>query len=134
MRERKIVAEMGEPVRVLLLEMPQLLRGILEQAVQLHGDCTLVKNTGRVFATPTEQMVPPDIVILGLTAAEDATLVPALFACWPRAQVMTVMQAGDDAAAYELRPRRTELGQMSPAEIVETLRAAVRRSREMPEE
>ncbi len=123
-----------EPVRVLLLEMPQLLRGILEDAVQTHGDCTLLKHTGRVFAALTEQMVSPDIVILGLTAAEDATLVPALFARWPRAQVMTVMQTGNDAAAYELRPLRVALGQMSPAEIVEKLREAVYLSRDMSQE
>lgn len=125
---------MREPVRVLLLGMPQLLRGILEHAVQLQSDCELLKDTRRAFQMLAEQTVPPDIVILGLTAAEDATLVPALFARWPTAQVMTVMQAGDDAAVYELRPRRRALGQMSPAEIVETLCEAVHRSRELPQE
>jgi hypothetical protein len=71
-------------------------------------------------------------VILGVTAAEDTTLVPALFARWPWAQVMTVMQAGDEATVYELRPRRRVMGQMSPDEIVAALRAAVHRSRELP--
>jgi DNA-binding NarL/FixJ family response regulator len=114
--------------------MPQLLRGILEHAVQLQSDCELLKETKRSFQMFTDQKVSPDIVILGLTAAEDTTLVPALFARWPTAQVMTVMQAGDDAAVYELRPRRRPLGQMSPAEIVDTLRDAVHRSREMSPE
>jgi DNA-binding NarL/FixJ family response regulator len=114
--------------------MPQLLRGMLEEAVQTHDDCMLLKHSGRVFAALTERMAPPDIVVLGVTAAEDATLVPALFAQWPRAQVMTVMQTGDETAAYELRPRRTALGQMSPAEMVETLRELVYRSRELSQE
>lgn len=122
--------EVEKPVRVLLLELPQLLREILEHAIRLQSDCELLKGTRGGFQMLTEQTLPPDIVILGLTAAEDATLVPALFARWPEAQVMTVMQAGDDAAVYELRPRCRALGQRSPAEIVETLRDAVHRTRE----
>lgn len=125
---------MKESVRVLLLEMPQLLRGILEHAIQLHSDCELVKDTRGAFQMLTDRTVAPDVVIMGLTAAEDATLVPALFAHWPTAQIMTVMQAGDDAAVYELRPSRRALGQMSPAEIVEVLREAVHRRRELPQE
>jgi len=76
-----------------------------------------------------EPSFAPDIVILGLMAEEDASIVPALFARWPQAQVMTVMQAGDDAAVYELRPRRRSLGQMSPQEVVDTLCDSVRRER-----
>jgi DNA-binding NarL/FixJ family response regulator len=125
--------EVREPVRILLLEMPQLLRGILEHAIQLQSGCELLRDTGRALPMMATTALP-DIVILGLTAAEDATLVPALFARWPAAQVMTVMQAGDDAAVYELRPRRRALGQMSPAEIVATLHEAVDRSRELPQE
>jgi len=114
--------------------MPQLLRGMLEEAVQTHDDCLLLKHSGRVFAALTERMSTPDIVVLGIAAAEDATLVPALFARWPRAQVMTVMQTGDDAAAYELRPRRIALGQMSPAEIVDKLLELAYRGRELSQE
>jgi DNA-binding NarL/FixJ family response regulator len=121
-------------VRVLLLEVPQLLRGILEHAIRDQSECQLLKDTRPAFEMLTEQTVPPDIVILGLTAAEDVTLVPTLFARWPAAQVMTVMQAGEDAAVYELRPRRRALGQMSPDEVVETLRDAVYRRRELPQE
>jgi hypothetical protein len=114
--------------------MPVLLRGILEHALQAHNDCELLKDTGRAFQRLTKQTVPPDVVILGLTAAEDATLVPALLARWPGAQVMTVMPEGENAVVYELRPHRRTLGQMSPAEIVETLRDAVHRNREPTQE
>jgi len=117
-------------VRALLLEMPQLLRGILEQAIETHGDCELLKATRRAFPTALEPAIAPDVVILGLTAAEDATLVPALFARWPLAQVMTVTQAGDDVALYDWRPRRRSLGQMSPEQIVSMLCNSARRDRE----
>jgi DNA-binding NarL/FixJ family response regulator len=114
-------------VRVLLLEVPRLLRDILEQAIQVNGECELVKDLDAT-ATPGDRM-PPDVVILGLTAEEDATIVPALFARWPHAEVMTVMQQGDAATLYEVRPKRRVLGEMSPNEIVEMLRDAVQRAR-----
>jgi DNA-binding NarL/FixJ family response regulator len=120
-------------VRVLLLELPQLLRGILEHAVHHRRDCVLLKESARPFTIALEPATPPDIVILGLTAAQDATLVPALFARWPQAHVMTVTEAGDDAAMYELRPSCRPMGQMSPDAIVEALRDAVQRRRDQTE-
>jgi DNA-binding NarL/FixJ family response regulator len=123
-----------ESVRVLLLEVPPLLRGILEHAIQLQSGCELVKDTRRAFQMLKEQGSQPDIVILGLSTAEDATLVPALFARWPAAQVMTVTQSGQDAAVYELSPRSRALAESSPDEIMDTLRQAVERSRHRAEE
>ena len=119
-------------MRVLLLEVPRLLRGILEHAIEVDRGCELLKDVGHNLSTWREEAPQPDVVILGLTAVEDVALVLALFARWPQAQVMTVMQAGDDAAIYELRPRRQALGEVSPAEIVEKMREAVHRKREPP--
>jgi DNA-binding NarL/FixJ family response regulator len=121
-------------MRVLLLEVPQLLRGILEHAIRQRSDCELLKSAGRDFELGTERTVLPDAVILGLSAADDSTLVPGLFARWPSAQVMTVMQAGDSAAVYEMRPRRRLLGQVSPTELLDALRDAVRRHRDLTQQ
>jgi DNA-binding NarL/FixJ family response regulator len=113
-----------EQVRVLLLEVPHLLREILEQAIQVDDECELVTDPD-VTATFGDRIVP-DVVVLGLTAEGDATLVPALLARWPRARVVTVMPHGDAATIYELRPDRRMLDEMSPTEIVNALRHAVR--------
>jgi DNA-binding NarL/FixJ family response regulator len=109
--------------------MPRLLRDVLEHAIQLRGDCELVRETRGVLHTVAAPTPTPDIVILGLSASEDTTLVQALFARWPTAQVVTVAQAGEEARVYELQPRQRVLGQMSPAEIVESLREAVHQKR-----
>jgi DNA-binding NarL/FixJ family response regulator len=109
--------------------MPPLLRGIFEHAVGAHPDCELLRETKGAYHMLREGTVSPDIVILGLSTAEDATLVSALFARWPQARVMTVTPTGDDSVVYELTPHRRVLGQMSPGEIVETLRQAVHRNR-----
>lgn len=99
-------------MHVLLLEIPRLLRGILEHAIHADAHCQLVRQ-------PQEA---PDVVILGITDAVDTTLLPALFARWPRAQVMTLMAASDDAAIYELRLDRRTLTGASPVEILQVLR------------
>ena len=124
---------MGEPVRILLLEIPQLLRDMLAQAIQVHGDCELIKGTKRALELP-EQMVSPDVVILGLMAAEDATLVAPLLARWPGAHVMTLAPVGEDVTAYALKPHCRALGQLSPDEVVDSLRAATARRRERLDE
>ncbi|MEJ5990274.1 hypothetical protein WG902_09765 [Ramlibacter sp. PS3R-8] len=99
-------------MHVLLLELPRLLRGILEHAISTDADCELVR----------EPQDTPDVVILGLTDANDSTLLPALFARWPGAQVMTLQAAGDDADLYELRLDRRTLAGVSPTEILQVLR------------
>lgn len=109
---------MADPVRVLLLELPRLLRGIFEHAVHAHAECEVVDTE-----------TPPDVVVLGLAVREDVGLVPALLARWPAAHVVTVAVDGDDVSIHELRPRSARLGHMSPGEIVETLVKTVRRRR-----
>lgn len=99
-------------MHVLLLEVPRLLRGILEHAIRTDRDCQLVRAC----------QADPDVVILGLADADDTVLLPALFARWPQAQVMTLMPAGDDAAMYELRLDRRTLGGVSPDDILQVLR------------
>ena len=116
-------------MRVLLLELPQLLRDILEEAIRTRGDLELHEGTRRALQVPPEHTAPPDAVILGLTAAEDVTLVPALFARWPGARVMTVLPAGEEAVVYELRPHERTLGQLSPGGLVESLRESIHRDR-----
>src|SRR5688572_28691563 len=113
-----------KPVRVLLLEMPQLLRGILEHAIQTHGAPDGLMDAPHALALSKEPDVSPDVVILGLTAPGDTTLLSALFGRWPQAQVMTLTPAGHDAALYELRLGREALGAVSPAEIVQVVREA----------
>jgi hypothetical protein len=115
---------------VLLLEVPRLLRDILEHTVETAAGCDLaaadgVDDVGALWP-------PPDVVILGLTSGSDTTLVSALLGRWPGAQVLTVMQEGGETIAYELRRDRRVLGPMAPHELVGALRDAVRLRRVDP--
>jgi DNA-binding NarL/FixJ family response regulator len=116
-------------MRVLLLEMPQLLRGIFEQAIEARADCELLDLRARSFPMFADTSQSPDVVIVGITDEKDATLLPALFARWPNAQVMTVTLPGEKAAIYELKPIEHAFRHMSPAEIIDTLHRVVHRNR-----
>ena len=119
---------------MLLLQMPPLLRELIEHAVETREDCALLRDPRSTFdmlLCPAER---PDVVVVGLATAEDAAVVPALFARWPRAQIVTVTAAGHGGVVYELKPHQRVLNEMSPAEIVETLHATIRRDRELTRE
>jgi hypothetical protein len=121
---------MNAPMRVLLLEVPTLLRDILEHAIRHEGDCVLIHTEGSPMEILADRADSPDVVILGLAVTEDVALVPALLGRWPSAHVLTVMQTGSDAAVYELTPRCQALGEMSPEGMLVLLRDSVQRRRE----
>lgn len=121
---------MHPPARVLLLQLPKLLREILERAIQDAQDCELICEQHGALDWLDERAIHPDIVILGLNAAADATLVSTLFARWPLVPVMTVGLSGRNAVVHELIPCQQVCGEVSPAEILAALLAAVRRKRE----
>jgi hypothetical protein len=114
-------------VHVLLLEIPKLLRGILEHAIGTQPDCQVMKDE-RPAPEHAGPQPRPDVVILGITDADDETLLPGLFARWPHAHVMTLMRAGADAAVYQLRLDRRTLAGVSPDQIMQVLRETVGRS------
>jgi DNA-binding NarL/FixJ family response regulator len=114
--------------------MPLLLRELLEHAIELQDDCELLQDTRRGLQTLAGNTAAPDIVVLGLSADEDATILPPLFARWPTAQIVTLTRSGEDAMAYELIPRRRVLGPRSPAEIIATAHDAVQKSRALLQE
>jgi DNA-binding NarL/FixJ family response regulator len=115
---------------VLLLDLPPLLRDILEHAVRSRADCELLSGATREWEPFAESTVAPDIVVLSLRDGTNATPVSTLLEHWPRAQVVTVTTNGDSAEVFELRPHRQTFVEQSPAEIIEVLRQAARRRHE----
>ena len=116
-------------MHVLLLEIPQLLRGILEHAIVAHGGFEVLRCDWTPEQSPQQPQTPPDVVILGITDAGDTTLLPGLFARWPEAQIMTLTQAGEDASVYELRLGRMPIEVGSPDDILRVLHEAAHRRR-----
>ena len=112
-------------ITVLLGEMPQTLRAILEHALGGQRDMHVVHEpvASPAAACPAE----PDVVIVGGAHADDNAAMPSLLRRWPRARLLMVTESGRRSVLYELRPHPTEMGQLSPEELVAAVRAAAMR-------
>jgi hypothetical protein len=86
---------------------------------------------GQTAPMPTGP-VPPDIVVVATKHRHDIRNVTSMLWRWPHSQVLMITVDGHQAAMYELEPQRTELGELSPAELVDSIRVAVRRRRDTP--
>jgi hypothetical protein len=104
-------------IRVMLREMPQMLRDILEHALTGEADMEL---------TAGDQQAAPDVVLLGTRAPEEHYSAAALLTVWPHARILAVETKGGRTSMYELRPHIVDLGSLSTSGIVEIIRMAAR--------
>lgn len=120
------MTEVATPaIRVLLSQMPQILRDILEHAVRRQPDLELVQDP-RTASHGSYDGVAPDVVILGATSLDLIRMPLAVLEKWPATRVMIVTSGEGDAALFELRPHVTALGRVSPAELIQRIRQSVR--------
>lgn len=67
----------------------------------------------------------PDVVIVGLHDAELPQACLDLLLERPRLKVLGIEEHDGHVQLYELRPEQVEIGEVSPDEVVDTIRAAV---------
>lgn len=113
-------------MRVLLLELPPLLRDIIQHSVNAAGGFELVTELDQ---RRSGIAAAPDFVVLGLASDGDAMLVPVIHARWPDALVLAVMTDGSETVAYECKVDRRVLGPMGPGELIGALQRSVRQRR-----
>ena len=70
-----------------------------------------------------------DVVIVGLRNRILPSYYVELLLERPRMKVLAIEELGGRARLYELRPERVELGDVSPGDVVEAIRAALTRSK-----
>ena len=109
-------------IRVFVEDVPELVRDLLRHAISSQPDMELVQ--GRIDPVPVETS-DPDVVVATQRAA-DVQSVSRILARWPRSEVLMITVDGRQAALFQLKPHRTELLEMSPAELTNAIRAAVR--------
>jgi hypothetical protein len=100
-----------------MLEMPRLVRELIELAVRSQPDMEVVER-----GSP-----PPDFVVCGLPATEGPSAARSALAESARVRVLELDAAAGRASLYELHEHEREIGEVSPDEIVATIRAAARR-------
>jgi hypothetical protein len=109
---------------VLLTRLPAGLRDILEHEIRAHSDLCLVEDEPEP-ELPSGRAGEPDFVVVGSAEAGNPRVTTHWFTRFPRARILVVTPADGSASLYELRRHRNPLGQVSAAELVAALRAAV---------
>jgi DNA-binding NarL/FixJ family response regulator len=112
----------GSSIRVLLVDMPRMLRDIIAGVVVAEPDLELVGEVERPETLPLRaRRTRPDLVIAGATPAV-ASLTRELLDDHPRLRIIEVEAEGRRGSLYELAPRRRKLGELSPESLVAVAR------------
>jgi len=115
-------------IRILLRDMPGLVRDVLEHAISGQSDIEIIREDQAVLTMPMNQSIP-DVVIVGTTHTEDMQNAPSELLQWPQSLVLIITLDGHRAALYELVPHKTEFGEMSPLELVDAIRTRLKQRR-----
>jgi len=116
-------------IRVLIQDAPTMMREILEQAISDEPHMELIPEPVVSTQAANSQPLPPDIVVVGVNDSEAAERARALLDRWPESHLLLITAGGRRVLKYELLPRGVDLGDMSPGQVVEAVRSAVRTER-----
>lgn len=111
--------------RVLVLNMPTLLSDLISGAMANHSDIEILHE---VDLAPLEsKRESPDVVIVGRAESHGDYAASVLLARWPQSLVVAIASGGRGVLMYELKPMKMPVGDLSPNELVDAIRAKVRR-------
>lgn len=111
-------------IRIVLCGLPRLLADILRDTISGHPDLELVGELiGRDSPWDELQGLSADVVLHGSDNGVDQVAARQLLYAAPRIRVFQLAARGADAYVYELRPHRTFLGELSPQELVDSIRS-----------
>lgn len=117
-----------EQFRILLADVSRLTGEMVERAVAHAEDMSVVGRASSLDQLrPVALATAADVVIVGLHNAELPATYFELLLERPRMKVLAIEERGGHAWLYELRPERVAIGEVSPDEVVDTIRAAVLR-------
>jgi hypothetical protein len=109
-----------QTIRVALLDMKPMLRDMLTGVIARERDMQL---THCLRAEAAELVaIRPDVLVCEMEDALDLDLPRRLLGVLPRARVLVVADAGDQAAVYELRPTREVLLGVSIEQVIDAIR------------
>lgn len=116
-------------IRVLIRGAPNMLRDILDQLISNEPDMEVISESPLPAPAPAAQALPPDVVVVGVADSEPGESARVLLDRWPRSHALMITARGHRVLMYELLPQRVDLGEISPVQLVETIRSAVRPGR-----
>lgn len=113
-----------ESLRIVVGELPRLMREIIVQTLSTQADIEVVKEV-RDLSTIRESVpdLRPDVVILGCAESEVADIGSDLLKSDPRMRLLALTAEGRNAFLYQLNPQKVALGELSPKRLLEAVRA-----------
>jgi DNA-binding NarL/FixJ family response regulator len=112
-------------IRILLVELPRILRDIISDVVAQERDMEVVRvlETRDALLTAVQES-PADVVILGLADTALPEVCDELVGAHPQMKVLAVAGDGRGVFLHELRPQTLSLGEVSPQGLIDAVRAA----------
>lgn len=115
-------------IRILLAEMPRMMRDIVERAVSTQPDMQIVgfapARVGAPSAAPSRLVdADADVVIVGVASAQEARAYDPVLFDRPHLRILAITGDGRGAFLYQLRPQAVPIGDVSPQGLVDAIRA-----------
>jgi DNA-binding NarL/FixJ family response regulator len=122
---RTIAFVARQPIRVLLVDMPQLLRDLIEHAIATDPDLDVVGTEPDVEALERAAgETDPEFVIIGLDHGDLPESARAFLEARSRPRMLGLEADEGTAVLYELTPRRVPIGAVTPEELAGAIRHA----------
>jgi DNA-binding NarL/FixJ family response regulator len=115
-----------ERIRIVLIDMPRLLREIVKQAT---SEFRIVGEYERPVELTTAVDEHRAQVVIAGTEAADVRAFERLVLLRPHVKVLGVSADGRSTTLFELAPQRHELGELSPDRLRQAVRDAVESDR-----
>lgn len=112
-----------KPIRILVCDMPRMLRDIIEDAISRQADMQLIDDGGETNCADAVRRSVPDVVIVAQEAAPGAVSREQLLVDHPQLKMFVVAHDGREAHLLEFR--RMPVVQVSPQRLVDAIRAAI---------
>jgi chemotaxis response regulator CheB len=109
--------------RILLIDMPRMLREVIGATIAEQPDLELVDEIDdHSFTLGGLERARADVVIVGADVLEPSAVAAALRSR-PDARVLRVSEDGRETSLWELRPHEQRLGAVSPERLLDAIRA-----------
>ena len=107
------------PIRVLLIDMPQMLREIIRRSLARDGRFEIVgEYTEHVSIDVAVDRSRADFVIVGTDVFESRSVRRRVLEEGPQVRVLAVRPDGGQTTLHQLRPEEVDLGELSPERLV----------------
>lgn len=112
-----------ERTRIVLVDMPPLLREIVRDTLAREPDLDVVaEHDPDVDVRSAVGETDVDFVIVGAEATTARMGVASVVGAQRGIRAIEVQSDGKESVLYELRPHRVSLGEMSPETLLRTIR------------